>query len=272
VIARLHAYFVLGYTGLSMAFFFLAIAAPAILLTGNADLSIWLARHLWSPSILWLARIKLQIEGPPLPDGPAIFASNHESAFDINVLFVAIPRNLRFVAKRELFEIPVFGWYLRMAGYVEVDRGNRRRAFESLKKGGEQVRAGASLIAFPEGTRSIDGRVHPFKKGPFVLAMEAQVPVVPVAIVGASAVTPKGQIKIRPGTVRVLRGEPVMPQDHKDKESLLREVRRRIIELHRRGGGLGGEMGKDVAAAGVEGRTADEEPEPGQPAERSMGR
>jgi 1-acyl-sn-glycerol-3-phosphate acyltransferase len=231
---------------------------PAMLVTGSADFSIWLARNVWSASNLWLAGVKLDVRQlAPFPEGPAIFASNHESAIDIWVLLRIIPRNsLRFVAKRELFGIPIFGWYLRKARYVEVDRQNHTRAVAALARGAELVRGGTSLIVFPEGTRSADARVHPFKKGPFVLAMEAGVPIVPVAISGAAAVTPKRAIEVHPGTVRVAFGKPLSPRDFPDRDALLREVRRRIIVLHVELGGAGGELGDAVAGRGLEGRSA----------------
>ena len=252
---RLRGLVVATYAAVSMVFFFL-FQLPAMLLTGNGDFSIWLARRAWSPWGLWLAGVEVQVEElAPLPDGPAIYASNHESALDVWVLFCAIRRNLRFVAKQELFRIPIFGWYLALARFVAVDRRHHARAVAALKKAGEVVRGGVSLIVFPEGTRSADGRVHAFKKGPFVLAVEAGVPVVPVAIVGTSAVTPKRRIEVHPGPVRVAVGAPVDPRAFPDKTGLLCEVRRRIIEQHRALGGLGGDIGHAVAARGVEGRS-----------------
>src|SRR5574342_16175 len=114
--ARVRGYVVLAYAALSMAFFFL-ISLPVMLLTGSGDLPMWFCRRAWSPSALWLAGVDLDIRRlAPLPDGPAIFASNHESALDIWAVTAAIPRGVRFVAKKELFGIPVFGWYLALGG------------------------------------------------------------------------------------------------------------------------------------------------------------
>lgn len=250
---RLRGWVVLAWSAASMAVFFLA-SLPSMLLAGGAGPSIWMARRLWSPSSLRLSGVRLEVvrEGP-LPAGPAIYAANHESALDVFALVMAIPGDLRFLAKRELFRIPVFGWYLRLAGFVEVDRRDRARALESLRRAAARVRAGTSLVVFPEGTRSRDGRVHPFKKGPFVLALEAGVPVVPIAVVGAGAVTPKSRIEVHPGPIRVVLGEPVHPASHPDRDGLLREVRRRIIVMHRAHGGLGGDEEDAIAAPGVEG-------------------
>lgn len=252
--ARARGVALAGYAAVSMAFFFL-VQLPVMLLTGSADFSIWLARRMWAPSALWLAGVTLEVSAPHgFPAGPAIYASNHESALDIWLLFRTVPRNsLRFLAKSELFRIPVFGWYLRLARFVEVDRHHHARAVEALQAAGRIVRGGTSLIVFPEGTRSRDGRVQPFKKGPFVVAMEAGVPVVPIAIAGAAALNPKRQLAVRPGHVRVEVGAPLTPADFADKSELLRAVRRRIIALHESLGGAGGDLDDAVAARGVEG-------------------
>jgi 1-acyl-sn-glycerol-3-phosphate acyltransferase len=251
---RLRGLAVATYSGLSMVAFFVC-QLPVMLVTRSGDFSIWLARALWARSALRLAGVDVKVHAPPaLPGGPAIYVSNHESALDVWALFRAIPRNLRFVAKRELFEIPIFGWYLRLARFVEVDRRDRTRAIQALRKAAKIVREGTSLVVFPEGTRSPDGRVQPFKKGPFVLAMEARVPVVPVAISGASALNPKGRLEVHSGTIQVALGEPVHPEGFANKNELLREVRRRIIELHRSLGGQGGDLASAVAMPGVEGR------------------
>jgi len=254
--ARLHGHLVLAYTALSMVFFFL-VGLPEMIFLGRGDLAIWFARHAWGPSILKLAGARLEVDPqPPLPDGPLIFASNHESALDIVALLARLPRAFRFVAKQELFDLPVFGWYMRIGGHVAVDRSHHGKAVASLRHAGQIVRSGTSLLVFPEGTRSKDGRIQPFKKGPFVLAVEAGVPVIPVAISGAGRITPKAVIAVYPGTIRIALGEPVDPAAFPDKTALLTEVRRRVIALHRRIGGLGGDLDEPVAEAGREGSRA----------------
>jgi 1-acyl-sn-glycerol-3-phosphate acyltransferase len=256
MLARVHGFAVLLYGALAMVFFFL-VSLPVMIVTRSGELPIWFARRAWGPWGLWLARARVEASTlPALPEGPVIFASNHESALDIWVLFQVLPRSFRFVAKQELFEIPVFGAYMRLGGHIPVDRRNRARAVQSLRQAGETVRAGTSLVVFPEGTRSRDGLVHPFKKGPFVVAQAAGVPVIPVAIAGSGRVTPKDAIAVVPGTIRVAVGEPVDPRAFSGKDALLVEVRRRVIALHRSIGGLGGDVGDAVAAAGVEGSSA----------------
>jgi len=237
---RLRGHLVLAYAGVSMAFFFL-VSLPVMLLTGSGELPIWLARRAWSVSALWLSGVKVEVtglEGLP-PEGPLIFAANHESALDIWALLRVVPRSIRFLAKRELFAIPVFGHYLRLGGHVPIDRANRSQAVASLRRAGALVRSGTSLIVFPEGTRSRTGHVLPFKKGPFLLAMEAGVPVVPVAVSGATTINPAGRIEVHPGVIRVALGTPCDPRAFADKDGLLAEVHRRVVAQHVALGGAG---------------------------------
>jgi 1-acyl-sn-glycerol-3-phosphate acyltransferase len=236
-----------------MAFLFF-LGLPVMLVTRSGEFHVWLARKVWSTSCLWLAGVRLdRTRVPPMPAGAAIYAANHESALDIFAVLRIVPSGVRFVAKEELFRIPIFGWYMRLGGHVPVDRRNHARAVASLQRAARVVRSGTSLIVFPEGTRSLDGRVHPFKKGPFVLAMEAGVPVVPVAISGSGRVTPKKVLSVHPGEIRMAAGDPVEPARCADRTELLRAVRGRIIALHREIGGLGGDEADAVAAAGREG-------------------
>jgi 1-acyl-sn-glycerol-3-phosphate acyltransferase len=252
-LARLRGLLVLAFAAVSMVSLFV-LSLPVMLATRSGDFPMWLARRVWSPMCLWVTGCRRVLDRlPPLPEGPLIFASNHESALDIWVLVEKLPRTVRFIAKQELFRIPVFGWYLRLGGHISVDRKNHVQAVQSLRAAAAVVRAGTSVIVFPEGTRSRDRHVQPFKKGPFALAMEAQVPVVPVAVSGSAAVTPSGLVAVRPGTIHVAVGEPIDPAQHPDRLSLLRLVRARIIELHRSIGGRGGDPGRPVAERGVEG-------------------
>lgn len=252
-LARLRGLVVLAFAAVTMVTFFL-VSLPVMAVTRSGDFPMWLARRAWSPLCLWLTGCRRVVERlPALPGGPLIFASNHESALDIWVLLENLPRTVRFIAKQELFRIPVFGWYMRLGGHISVDRSNHVRAVQSLHAAAELVRAGTSLIVFPEGTRSRDRRVQPFKKGPFALAMEAGVPIVPVAVSGSAAVTPSGLVAVWPGDIRMAVGQPVDPSHYPDRLSLLTAVRDRIIELHRSIGGRGGDAGRPDAERGVEG-------------------
>jgi 1-acyl-sn-glycerol-3-phosphate acyltransferase len=245
MLARIRGFVLLAVGAVGMVAIFLG-SLPWMILTRSGDLPIWLGRKVWGPLGLWLAGSRLEIRrGAPPPSGPVIFASNHESVLDIWVLFVVVQRSFRFIAKQELFRMPVFGWYMRIGGHIPVDRSNHQRAVASLARAGDTVRAGTSIVVFPEGTRSRTGRIQPFKKGPFVVAKQAGVPIVPIAISGSGAVTPSKHIEVHPAPIRVAVGDPVDPSGFPSKEALLEEVRRRIVELHRSIGGLGGE---EVAA------------------------
>ncbi len=193
----------------------LPFAALGILFTGNTSGASWFARRLWAPVLLWMAGARVEVEGLENLDArrPALYASNHQSTLDIPVLFVALPVDLRFVAKEQLRWVPLVGWYIQMAGHILVDRSNRARAIASLDRAADEiVRRNISLIVFPEGTRSEEGHILPFKHGPFGLALKAQIPVVPVTIEGSAKMMPRRSWRIRRGTVRVRIGAPVQVQ------------------------------------------------------------
>lgn len=162
-----------------------------------------------------------------------LFLSNHQSQFDIPALFLAIPLDVRMVAKKNLFLIPIFGWAIWLAGFIGIDRSNRERAIRSLDRAADRVRGGRSILVFVEGTRTPDGRLLPFKKGPFVLALKSGVPIVPVAVRGGRAVLPKGTLRVRPGTLEVVFGAPIPTADYtlERKDLLMDRVRREIRNL-----------------------------------------
>jgi len=166
------------------------------------------------------------------PDVPCIYVANHQSQFDIPALVVAMPTDFRIVAKRELLYIPIFGWALWLAGFIFIDRTDREKAIRRLGRTLRIIRRGVSVIVFAEGTRSPDGRLLPFKKGGFILALQAGVPVVPVSIRGGRDVLPKGSLRVRPGTIEVVFGAPVLTADYTldTKDALIATVRERIGE------------------------------------------
>jgi 1-acyl-sn-glycerol-3-phosphate acyltransferase len=255
--ARIRGWLTTIYAALFMALVFFS-SLPVMMLTRSGDLPMWFARKAWGPWGLRIAGVDFQVvRTAPLPDGPAIYAANHASALDIWAAVAAIPRSVRFVAKAEVFRWPVFGWYMTLGGHVPVDRRDHARAVASLARAAARVRAGTSLIVFPEGTRSRDNLVHAFKKGPFAIAAQAGVPVVPLAITGAGKVTPKDLLHVHPGPVRVTFGRPVTAAEFPGPDALLREVRRQIIEMDRAAGGPGGADEPAVAARGFEGDVGD---------------
>lgn len=237
----------------------------AMLVTLNRSASMYVVQRLWSPVLIWAGGGRLEVSGLEQLDRskPYMFISNHQSTIDIPVLFQALPWDTRFVAKKQLKYVPALGWYMWLAKFVFVDRSNHHQAVRSLEEAGRQIRAGISIIVFPEGTRSDDCTVRPFKKGPFALAMKAGVPLVPVAIEGSGALMPKNSWNITPGPIRVRVGAPIDPAAFgSDRAGLIQAVRAAIIDLNVQLGGKGGDKGDAIAARGLEGisnRGRDEE-------------
>ena len=164
---------------------------------------------------------------------PCVFISNHQSLVDIWSLIPALPLSARFVAKRSLFLIPFLGWALTASGFIPIDRRNRARAVRSLATAAAKVRGGRPVLLFAEGTRSRDGRLGPFKRGAFHLALDAGVSVVPVAVSGSGRVLrPGGMFRIRPGTVRVSFAPPLDAASYRPDglDRLSADVRARIVE------------------------------------------
>lgn len=188
---------------LYMAVFFpltFPIAAVAILSTLlDRRYYSWFARF-WGRLGIGLAALKVTVSGAEnIPQGPIIVMSNHASNFDILAMLGYFPRPLSWIAKQELFKIPVFGWSMRRGGYIPLDRGDGRKALKSMDEAARQIKSGTSVIVFPEGTRTRDGRLLPFKRGGFLLAVKAGVPVVPVSISGSFAINPGGSLGLNLG-------------------------------------------------------------------------
>ena len=165
----------------------------------------------WARDLLRSADIEVRARGREQLDGlgTCVYCANHTSFVDPGALIDVVPGSVRFVAKRSLFHVPVFGTALRITGQIPVDRGDRDAAVGSFAEAGRILRHGVSAAVFVEGTRSRDGSLQSFKKGAFVLAISLQVPCVPVYIAGARALMPRGGFVPRPGTVEVRIGAPI---------------------------------------------------------------
>jgi 1-acyl-sn-glycerol-3-phosphate acyltransferase len=186
----------------------------------------WAARS-WARTVLWAAGVKVVLEGVENlnTEVPQIVVSNHQSWFDVFALGAALPVRYRFVAKQELGDIPVFGRAWKSCGHVSVDRGNREAAIEALDQAWREIHEDKlTMILFPEGTRSPDGRLKAFKKGAFVLAVQGQVPLVPVAVLGSRQVMGKGDRRVRSGEIRVRIGRPIPTEGTtiRDRNRLMR--------------------------------------------------
>ena len=197
------------------------------------------AARAWSRAILSLAGVEVTIEGAEHldTDGASIVIANHESWFDVWALAGWLPFDIRFVGKKELMWIPIFGRAWRVCGHIEIDRTDRDSAIASMERAGRQIKEGGlHLMLFAEGTRSSDGRLQPFKKGPFVLAIEGGVPLVPVSIVGSRPIMPKGSFRIGRGNIVVRIGKPISATglEHSDRDRLRETVRDAVVRL--RGG------------------------------------
>jgi len=183
--------------------------------------------RLWSRLILATSRTRVIVRGALPPEGACVYAANHQSIYDIPILFSSIPRELRIIAKASLGRIPFLGWHLMLAGHLLVDRDKPGAGI--LKKMRRMVAQGDSLIVFPEGTRSPDGKVGRFKGGVFLIAIEHGLPVVPVSVAGSREVMLKGYVTVRPGTVAVTIHEPV-PTAGLGRDDA-RELARRVQQI-----------------------------------------
>jgi 1-acyl-sn-glycerol-3-phosphate acyltransferase len=166
----------------------------------------------WSWLILKTTGVRVAVEGLDklVPDATYVFVSNHQSIYDTPVVFNSLPYQLRIIAKESLAKFPVLGWHLKRGGHLFVDRRDPDRA-GILKRWRAQVSEGLSLFTYAEGTRSLDGHVARFKAGSLLLAIQAGVPIVPVAIIGTRAVMPKGRLRTEPANVRLVVHDPIQP-------------------------------------------------------------
>ena len=185
-----------------------AISLASALVDRRGRTAHWCART-WSWLILATTGVRVRTSGvdhvPPL--GSYVFVSNHQSIYDIPILFANMPFQLRIIAKASLGAFPVLGWHLRCTGHLLVDRA--RAGASTLRQVSRLVRDGHSLIVFPEGTRSVEGHVSRFKGGLFLVAVEAGLPVVPVAVIGSRHVMRKGRLMTCPGEVELVVHAPI---------------------------------------------------------------
>jgi 1-acyl-sn-glycerol-3-phosphate acyltransferase len=233
--------FVRALTTLSVAVYLvpatLAFGTLAVLFSWippRGNVMCFLAR-LWARGALVAAGCRVRVvEEPGLEVGRGyVVMANHASYFDVLAMLAVLPGQYRFVAKRSLFFIPIFGWSLWAGGFIPVDRKNRSRAREIWAAAGKRLAAGSSVLFYPEGTRSADGRVHAFQRGAFLVALHNGAPILPVGISGARPIMPRHRLAIQPGEITVHFGTPVETSDHKirDKDELIQRVRQEVAHL-----------------------------------------
>ncbi len=186
--------------------------------------------RIWSKTILWSAGVKIIVEGLEniQPNTSYVIMGNHQSHFDVPAIF-SIVNNLtiRFFTKKELFSIPLFGWAMKSAGMIKIDRSNRSQAIKSMSVAVKKIKQkGTSLVVFPEGTRGTDGEVHEFKKGGFVIAIKGHIPVLPVSVSGSRFILKKHTLKIDPGYIKIVFDKPIETNEYgqENKDRLMSET------------------------------------------------
>ena len=165
----------------------------------------------WAKIALLATGVKVKVEGLEQIQGkgPYIFMSNHQGGYDIFALHGHLPFDFKWLAKKELFSIPFFGWTLTAAGYISIDRKGSRDTVRAMNEAAQKIQDGMSVVIFPEGSRSPDGLIQPFKKGGFTLAIKSKVPIIPVAIVGSREIMPKGKMTVNPGKITIRIGPTI---------------------------------------------------------------
>lgn len=221
---------------LTALYSFLALWAVPFIRTGRTMTAIARA---WSKAVVRACGVHVEVVGlDQALDAPAyLVMANHTSHFDVISIYSSIPINMRPVAKRELGYIPVFGWALWAGAAIMIDRGDRARAIASIERAGRAIRGGRSVLLFPEGTRTPPGELGPMKKGPFHLAAEARVPILPIGLGGTGQVLLPGDWRIHPGRVVIRVGKPIptegVPPGDEGRDRLAGEVAAALAELMR---------------------------------------
>jgi 1-acyl-sn-glycerol-3-phosphate acyltransferase len=215
----------------------LALSTLAFLVAWLPPRGDWtsLVARVWARGILAAAGVRVVVDLDPAVDprrGYVVMA-NHQSYFDVVAMLAVLPGTYRFVAKRSLFVIPIFGWALWAGGFIPVDREDRSRAREIWKAAGDRLSRGASVLFYPEGTRSRDGRVQAFQRGAFLVALKTRAPILPVGVSGARRVMPRGTLRVTPGTITVRFGAPIETAALKvrEKTDLIERVRAEVGRL-----------------------------------------
>jgi 1-acyl-sn-glycerol-3-phosphate acyltransferase len=210
------------------------LAVPAGIIDRTGELVLVLAR-LWARAVLRSAGVRLEVRSRAAlqPDRPYVFMANHLSTVDIWAVLVAIPVSFRFIAKKQLGAVPFFGWAMRAGRFIFIDRQNAVAARRSIEEAARRIRSGQSVVIFPEGTRSRDGRLASFKKGGFHLALTSGVDIVPVAIRGSDRAMAPGKLLIRCGPVSLEMDDPIPTAGLKpeDRDALVERVRGRIAAM-----------------------------------------
>jgi 1-acyl-sn-glycerol-3-phosphate acyltransferase len=183
----------------------------------------------WAKIQLLVSGVKVKVSGLEHLDkeNPYIYMSNHQGSYDIFALLSCLPVQFRWIAKKELFAIPILGWAMSAANYISIDRSEMRKALKSIERAAGKIRGGVSVVIFPEGTRSRDGFIQPFKRGGFTLALKSGVPIIPITINGSRDVMPRDSMRVRPGEIRVTidRSVETSPYSLRERNVLMEKIR-----------------------------------------------
>lgn len=192
----------------------------------------WISR-IWARIVLWSGNVKVEVEGTEnlLKCQPAVILMNHESALDILVAIAGIPVQYRYLAKKQLFPIPFFGWLLTLGGHISVDRENPEKAIKTVNENvGKIFKKNLSVLLYPEGTRSSDGKIGLFKKGGFKLAERFDLPIIPVILLGSRYCVAKRKLSIKPGIVKLIICKPVKISEFAHLEDCINSVRDLMVK------------------------------------------
>lgn len=196
----------------------IAVTMVTLLLTFYPPWVLVIVRRVWAPFILFVVGIKLKVEGKEYinPSKNYIIMSNHTSYLDVPILLCAYPKNIYFVAKRELLRIPFFGWMMWLLGMIFIDRSNPKKSIRSMKIAALKLKKGKNVLVFPEGTFDEEGKLLPFKKGAFHIAVKAKMPILPVAIKGGEKIWPSGKLLNLNKALVTVRFGPEFSQEEPD--------------------------------------------------------
>ncbi len=188
--------------------------------------------RLWAKAFIFTSGVKVEITGAEniIKGGSQIFISNHQGFFDIFSITALFPIQLRWIAKKSLFDIPFIGWAMRGARYISIDRDNKRSAIRSIQHSLKVLNEGYSVVIFPEGTRTEDGKLLPFKRGSLILINKATAPIVPITISGSYKIIKPNQMRINRGTIRIKIDKPIYTENmtKEDKSGLLEQIKGNI--------------------------------------------
>jgi len=212
---------------------FFSFWAVVFSLLPNSENRVHKVANIWAKILLLLSNTKVEVIGKEniIQGRPQVFMANHQSDFDILIALGHVPGQFRWIAKKELFNVPIFGAAMKNAGYIEIDRNNHEKALRSMEEAALRIREGKSVMTFPEGTRSRNGEIKPFKQGTFHLAIRSGVPIVPISIIGSGQIMPKRSLKVKPGRVKLVIGKPMEVKNYtiETRRELIEKVRGIII-------------------------------------------